>query len=39
MSGLFEFGGFVLDAEEKDGKVTNIPEQFWDVIVMAGHEL
>ncbi|KAK4683630.1 hypothetical protein P7C73_g6605, partial [Tremellales sp. Uapishka_1] len=36
---LLNFEGFLLDAEEAGEKITQIPEEYWDLIVMAGHEL
>lgn len=37
--GLLNFEAWLLDAEEEGTKLTSIPDEFFDVIVMAGHEL
>lgn len=39
MSGLLNFEGFLLDAEEAGKTLTELPEEFYDLVVMAGHEM
>lgn len=38
-TGMLQVEGWLLDIEEGGGKVDSIPDEFYDVIVMAGHEL
>ncbi|WWC87861.1 uncharacterized protein L201_002758 [Kwoniella dendrophila CBS 6074] len=36
---LLNFEGWILDEVESGRTITEIPEEFWGLIVMAGHEL
>ncbi|WRT65688.1 uncharacterized protein IL334_002633 [Kwoniella shivajii] len=36
---LLNFEGWLLDEVEAGKKITEVPEEFWGLIVMAGHEL
>jgi hypothetical protein len=36
--GLLRFETLLLDAEEEGRQITEIPNEFYDLIVMAGHE-
>lgn len=38
-SGLIKVESWLLDTEEEGGKIDTFPEEFYDVVVMAGHEL
>lgn len=38
-TGLLNFEGWLLDAEEEGTAPTSIPDEFYDLIVKAGHEL
>lgn len=36
---MLQVESWLLDVEEAGGKADAIPEKFYDVVVMAGHEL
>lgn len=36
---MLQVESWLLDVEESGGKVDSIPDEFHDVIVIAGHEL
>lgn len=37
--GLLELQMVILDAQDAGKEVEEIPEEFWDLVAMAGHEL